>query len=241
VAATAAINPLVSSLKATYSYDEFGNPTSASAERFGWLGGKQRRTELPSGAIQMGVRSYVPAIGRFLSPDPVLGGSANAYDYAGQDPVNAFDLGGEKYCNSVHGLEVCANTATGLNRRIKHYRRQFRKEQVTARGLAHHHPRFVIHCHCQSDGDQSDFENFVSSVLGVLGSGSSSFHGSYAVISAPAEAYKAAGKAFRAAQNWNPERLIQSWQCGTWLAGGPGSSGDCDPVEILLGPPDKAR
>lgn len=42
----------------------------------------------------MGVRSYVPAIGRFLTPDPVPGGSANAYDYVNQDPVNNFDPGG---------------------------------------------------------------------------------------------------------------------------------------------------
>jgi uncharacterized protein RhaS with RHS repeats len=44
--------------------------------------------------IQMGARSYVPALGRFLTPDPIPGGSANAYDYANQDPVNAFDLEG---------------------------------------------------------------------------------------------------------------------------------------------------
>lgn len=42
----------------------------------------------------MGVRSYVPAMGRFLSVDPIEGGSANAYDYAYQDPVNVFDLDG---------------------------------------------------------------------------------------------------------------------------------------------------
>lgn len=31
---------------------------------------------------------------RFLSVDPIFGGSANAYDYAMQDPVNQFDLDG---------------------------------------------------------------------------------------------------------------------------------------------------
>ena len=44
----------------------------------------------------MGVRSYVPAMGRFISTDPVQGGSANAYDYVNADPVNGFDLAGTK-------------------------------------------------------------------------------------------------------------------------------------------------
>lgn len=42
----------------------------------------------------MGVRLYVPAIGRFLQVDPIPGGSANDYDYANQDPINAYDLDG---------------------------------------------------------------------------------------------------------------------------------------------------
>src|SRR5262249_28557522 len=85
---------------ATFEFDEFGSPKQGSSPRFGWLGGKQRRTELPSGVIEMGVRSYVPNIGRFLSTDPIRGGSANTYDYANQDPLNTFDLTGEAIgCN----------------------------------------------------------------------------------------------------------------------------------------------
>jgi len=96
VVATAAINPAATSLKGTFAYDEFGNPASGTAGRFGWLGGMQRRTELPSGIVQMGARSYVPAIGRFLSRDPIAGGSANAYDYGNADPVNQVDPSGMK-------------------------------------------------------------------------------------------------------------------------------------------------
>ncbi|HET7417080.1 MAG TPA: RHS repeat-associated core domain-containing protein [Solirubrobacterales bacterium] len=99
IAATASISPEAPALKATFSYEEFGKPISGSAGRYGWLGAKQRRAELPSGVIQMGMRSYVPAIGRFLSVDPMVGGSANSYDYAYADPVNGLDLTGEAACS----------------------------------------------------------------------------------------------------------------------------------------------
>jgi RHS repeat-associated protein len=94
VSAVAALSTTATELKSTLRFDEFGNPTGGTTGRFGWLGGKQRRTELPSGVVQMGARSYAPQIGRFLSVDPVQGGSANAYDYANSDPVNQLDLTG---------------------------------------------------------------------------------------------------------------------------------------------------
>ena len=43
----------------------------------------------------MGARVYDPHIGRFLQTDPVYGGSANAYDYASQDPIDNVDLDGQ--------------------------------------------------------------------------------------------------------------------------------------------------
>jgi RHS repeat-associated protein len=81
----------------TGSFDEFGVQISGgSAREYGWFGGSGLRTGGDPGVMQMGARTYLAPIGRFLQTDPIPGGSANAYDYANQDPFNETDLDGRE-------------------------------------------------------------------------------------------------------------------------------------------------
>ncbi len=75
---------------------EYGHPRDPATApgRYGWLGSYQRSSDALGGLSLMGARLYNPASGRFLSIDPIVGGSPNRYLYP-TDPVNQVDLDGK--------------------------------------------------------------------------------------------------------------------------------------------------
>ncbi|WP_433379246.1 DNRLRE domain-containing protein [Streptosporangium sp. CA-115845] len=98
IVATADASILTTGINSYSEQTEYGinrAENTATPQRYGWLGSKQRSNDALGGLVLMGARLYNPTTGRFLQVDPINGGSANSYDYSGQDPVNRSDLDGK--------------------------------------------------------------------------------------------------------------------------------------------------
>jgi RHS repeat-associated protein len=113
---TAATTDTTLTYAALSETDEYGRSSVGGiGSRYDYLGAAQRQRDPNSGLQLMGQRAYNPATGRFLQTDPVVGGSANSYDYVSGDPVNASDLSGRSSCgnfvNSSWGSKTFLNYA----------------------------------------------------------------------------------------------------------------------------------
>ena len=87
------------SLSASVDYDAWGNPETAGGlaayTPFGFAGAYTD----PSGMIYLIGRYYDPATGQFVSVDPELQQTQEAYAYTGGDPVDESDPSGTAWCD----------------------------------------------------------------------------------------------------------------------------------------------
>jgi RHS repeat-associated protein len=95
IIATAYLSETATGLASTADTTEYGVPTTSLPPKYSWLGALQIPTELPSGVVAMGARSYIPQLGRFLQTDPLPGGADNTYTYTNGDPINESDPTGD--------------------------------------------------------------------------------------------------------------------------------------------------
>ncbi|MGW1013053.1 RHS repeat domain-containing protein [Streptomyces termitum] len=82
-------------------------PTGWTGDK-GFIGGTR---DADSGLTHIGAREYDPALGRFVSVDPILEAdkpqTMNGYSYAGNNPVTFSDPTGEAFEECVNGMYRC--------------------------------------------------------------------------------------------------------------------------------------
>jgi RHS repeat-associated protein len=103
------INVATGAVVQRMDYDEFGNvlnDTNPGFQPFGFAGGLY---DADTGLVRFGARDYDAGTGRWTAKDPILfeGGTANLYEYVGNDPINSIDPSGL-------ALKACAKALAEL-------------------------------------------------------------------------------------------------------------------------------
>ena len=98
-------------LRRNNTYTEYGTTRQGPPPSpYGFLGSYGRFFDPQTSLYLLGARLYDPTLGRFLSRDPIPGGSANDYEYGGGNPVMNWDAAGTHHCRfgSYEDLFLCA-------------------------------------------------------------------------------------------------------------------------------------
>lgn len=105
----------------SFSYDAYGKLSGSSGTVTTPLGFAGEYTDSETGLQYLRARYYDPSTAQFISRDPALQQTRQAYGYAGQNPLNAVDPTGllciGKYCLGFHpveGLKGGVNFVAGL-------------------------------------------------------------------------------------------------------------------------------
>jgi RHS repeat-associated protein len=100
------------------SYDAFGNLMTEGALPYGYAGKFLRQNDRSADLIRMGVRDYDPALGRFISVDPLKGTPTdpqqrNRYTYTGNNPLVRYDLDGTRWVTGERSPQNCEEECAG--------------------------------------------------------------------------------------------------------------------------------
>jgi RHS repeat-associated protein len=80
--------------EASFTYDAYGNQTGHTGTATTPLGYDGQYTDSDTGLIYLRAREYGPSTGQFLSVDPEVTQTHEAYAYTADNPVNAQDDAG---------------------------------------------------------------------------------------------------------------------------------------------------
>jgi RHS repeat-associated protein len=107
-----AISGPTGGVESRQEFGPWGEQLSGPSLEMGYLGAWERSTDPTTGLIQMGARSYDPALGQFTSEDPVFGqigsgAAVNRYLYVWDNPLNRRDLNGRELCAPTPWGSAC--------------------------------------------------------------------------------------------------------------------------------------
>jgi len=99
-------------LAQTYTFDSFGNQTASSGSLTNPFRFTAREFDPETGLYYYRARYYDPAVGRFLSEDPIaFEGGVNFYSYVANNPINAIDPFG--LCEPSQDIKTCLEKVFG--------------------------------------------------------------------------------------------------------------------------------